>query len=48
MNLSRLTIGAQSDNHGLSYFKGTIDDIRIYDYAISLSDINELYHEGGW
>ncbi|MFC2093074.1 LamG domain-containing protein [Bacteroidota bacterium] len=48
VNLSRLTIGAQSDNHGLSYFKGVIDDIRIYDYAISLSDINELYHEGGW
>lgn len=30
------------------YSKGIFDDIRIYNYSISLSDINSLFHENGW
>ena len=30
------------------YFNGAIDDIRIYDYALTESEINNLYTEGGW
>ncbi len=30
------------------YFKGFIDDIRIYNYALSTTEIDTLYHEGGW
>lgn len=29
-------------------FSGKIDDIRIYNRVISLSEIQALYHEGGW
>ena len=32
----------------MSYFNGIIDDIRIYSNALSESEINDLYHEGGW
>ncbi len=28
-----------------SFFKGSIDDIRVYDYAISLTEIADLYNE---
>lgn len=30
------------------YFTGVIDDITMYNYALSDSAIAELYHEGGW
>jgi hypothetical protein len=30
------------------YFNGTIDDVRIYKRVLSNSEINTLYHEGGW
>ncbi len=30
------------------WFQGSIDDIRIYNRALSESEINELYHENGW
>ena len=30
------------------YFDGIIDDIRIYNYALSESEIQNLYEEGGW
>jgi len=30
------------------YLKGMIDDIRIYDCVLSKSEIDSLYHEGGW
>lgn len=30
------------------YFYGSIDDIRIYNRALSDSEIRALYHEGGW
>ncbi|MBI9071916.1 MAG: T9SS type A sorting domain-containing protein [Melioribacteraceae bacterium] len=32
----------------LDSFKGLIDDIKIYNYAITEIEINDLYHEGGW
>jgi hypothetical protein len=30
------------------YFQGKIDDIRIYNRKLSVSEIGVLYHEGGW
>jgi trimeric autotransporter adhesin len=30
------------------YLNGKLDDIRIYNYAVSDSVINNLYHENGW
>jgi uncharacterized protein (TIGR02145 family) len=30
------------------FFKGKIDDIRVYNYPLSASEIQALYHEGGW
>jgi hypothetical protein len=30
------------------YFDGKIDDIRIYNRALSIQEIQQLYHEGGW
>ncbi|MFI5252704.1 MAG: LamG-like jellyroll fold domain-containing protein [Bacteroidota bacterium] len=30
------------------FFKGKIDDVRIYNRALSDSEIQALYHEGGW
>jgi len=32
----------------VKYFDGSIDDIRIYDRALNESEIQALYHEGGW
>ncbi len=31
-----------------NYFNGVIDDIRIYNRALSAVEIGALYHEGGW
>ncbi|MDI6804608.1 MAG: T9SS type A sorting domain-containing protein [Bacteroidota bacterium] len=31
-----------------TYFFGILDDIRIYNRAITQSEIDSLYHEGGW
>ncbi len=30
------------------YYDGVIDDIRIYNRALTKSEIDSLYHEGGW
>jgi len=35
-----------SPNHG--YYKGILDDVRLYKRALSNSEIQSLYHEGGW
>ncbi len=47
--LSTLRIG---ENHGTvnpdRFFSGVLDDIRIFNYAISDSSIWNLYTEGGW
>ena len=32
----------------VQWFYGKIDDIRIYNYALSISEIEDLYQEGGW
>jgi Concanavalin A-like lectin/glucanases superfamily len=36
------------DQNNLRYFDGSIDDIRIYNRALTASEIQQLYHEGGW
>ncbi len=33
---------------GNGFFHGAIDDIRIYDRALSSNDIQNLYQENGW
>jgi len=30
------------------YYQGFLDDIRIYNRALSDIEIQALYHEGGW
>lgn len=41
-----LLIGKVDNNTSL--MNGAIDDIRVYNYALSETEINNLYHEGGW
>ena len=38
-------IGSQN---GLRFFKGSLDDIRIYNRVLSSAEMDSLYHEGGW
>ena len=43
------TIGAwQSFNGVQRFFNGEIDDIRVYDKALSSTEVDSLYHENGW
>lgn len=44
-NATSVKIGAVA---GAGYFKGRIDDARMYSRALSLPEIQTLYHEGGW
>ncbi len=44
---TKLTIGTFTSS-GISYFNGFEDDIRIYNRVLSDSEIQALYHEGGW
>ncbi len=39
---------ASSSSVYTRYFQGIIDDIKIYNYALSDSAVQELYKEGGW
>jgi hypothetical protein len=39
-------VGSRDDNWNI--FGGLLDDIRIYNRALSVQDIQSLYHEGGW
>ena len=32
----------------VGYLYGSLDDVRIYNRALSESEIQALYHEGGW
>jgi hypothetical protein len=41
-------IGATYDSLGRTYFKGLIDDLRIYSRALTASEVSALYTEGGW
>jgi hypothetical protein len=43
-----INIGCQISSRGSLFYKGTIDDIRIYNRALSKTEINTLYHENGW
>ena len=47
-NVNTHTIGAKFHALESSSFNGTIDDIRIYNRALTEAEIQELYHEGGW
>ncbi|MCX6122023.1 MAG: FG-GAP-like repeat-containing protein [Ignavibacteriales bacterium] len=48
-NLSiRTAIGIKYNSIPSQWFKGVLDDIRIYNRALSETEINSLYHEGGW
>lgn len=40
--------GAIGDRSGKYYFNGIIDDIRVYNRALTKEEIQVLYHEGGW
>jgi hypothetical protein len=42
-----LLIGSTSQRSDQN-FNGSIDDIRIYNRALSSAEINAIYHEGGW
>ncbi|MBU1634531.1 LamG domain-containing protein [bacterium] len=44
----QLVIGRWYSNYDDYYFKGKIDDIRIYDRNLDLSEIKYLYNENGW
>jgi len=46
-NKYRKVLIGKVDNN-TAFMKGTIDDIRIYNYVLSDSEINNLYHENGW
>jgi uncharacterized repeat protein (TIGR02543 family) len=46
-NDGNLTIGAGKDG-ALWYFSGLIDDVRIYNLVLADSEIQSLFHDGGW
>lgn len=44
-----LQVGGDINGDEAQYqFYGNIDDIRIYSRVLSSSEVNDLYHEGGW
>ena len=46
---AHLTFGAASYSWGSNqYFKGKIDDIRVYNRTLDSSEVQALYHEGGY
>ena len=47
-NSNPLSIGADLIHHSRFYFKGTIDDVRIYNRAFNNEEIQTIYHENGW
>jgi hypothetical protein len=44
-NVAKLTVGVRGWEDG-EYFDGLIDDVRIYDYALSASEVEALYAAG--
>jgi hypothetical protein len=44
----RSAIGIHSVLLSNTYWNGVIDDIRVYNRALSDSEVQSLYHEGGW
>jgi uncharacterized protein (TIGR02145 family) len=50
-NPNDITIGADSQQTGtgkLHFFNGAVDDVRFYTRALSSTEIQQLYHEGGY
>jgi len=45
---SAMLIAARNDLVGSGFFNGEIDDIKIFNYALSENEISNLYHDGGW
>jgi hypothetical protein len=49
---AKVFVGISSHNGmrkaGESFFKGIVDDVRIYNRALTEAEIQSLYHEGGW
>jgi CHAT domain/Concanavalin A-like lectin/glucanases superfamily len=45
---SGLTFQVGRHYDGIQNWQGSIDDIRIYNRALNIEEIKELYHEGGW
>lgn len=43
-----LYIGRKSTEEPYFFFHGKIDDLRIYDRALSEEEVKELFHENGW
>ncbi|GEM_PF-1127369 len=43
-----LVFGRGGGWNQIYYLNGMLDDIRIYNRALSISEIEALYHEGGW
>lgn len=46
IDITKLFLGMRAD--GYFYFNGKIDDIRLYNRAISVKEIDSLYHENGY
>lgn len=47
-NAQRFVIGKKGSDEQWSYFNGVIDDIRIYNRALTHAEVTALYHEGGF
>ncbi len=43
-----MRIGSRITGQPVEFFHGKIDDIRLYNRALSQEEIQALYHEGGW
>ena len=43
-----MEFGTRTDFASYTFFKGIMDDIRIYNRALTETEILKLYHEGGW
>jgi hypothetical protein len=39
---------APKSRTGAGFFKGSVDDVRIYNRALDEAEIQSLYHENGW
>ena len=47
-NTQRFVIGSRDTDERWSYFNGALDDIRIYNRALTQPEAKALYHEGGF
>ena len=45
-----LIIGAHMNSSGnvYNFFQGNLDDLRIYNRALTEAEVQALYYEGGW